>query len=203
MGCVHCERKLGEPFPVRSKVPPEWVDRYAFMRSLPRGLTVAELGVYEGEFSAMLLKWMEPGLDVMVDFWMPYGTPRIKPLQTQEEWDTRYKRVCVKFAKEVADGQVVIHRNTFSNATNKYDDGYFDFIHHDGDKTYDHVYCTLEDWWPLLRPGGLWMGKDFACVIDNDVIGAVMDFHRSHDDAAFIGITRADWSPSYVLRKDM
>lgn len=202
MACMHCERVMGGPMPPRCKVPPEWVDRYAFMRSLPQGLTVAELGVYNGDFSEMLLKFLEPKLDVMVDFWTPYGTPRIKPLETQGVWDARYEKARSRFADQVECNQVQIYRETFSQNARRHSQEKFDFIHHDGDKTSDHVYWTLADWWPLLKQGGYWMGKDFAVVIDNGVIPGVLDFLKTQQDATFLGITRADWSPSYILRKE-
>ncbi len=187
----------GETLPPVMKVPPRWVDSRAFWASLPRKLRVVQLGVYWGHSASELREVLQPEELHLIDFWKPYGVPRIKALEPQERWDKRYRTVQEKFA---GCAGVNILRRSFGEACPLFANMSVDVIYHDGDATEAHARETLSDWWRTLKPGGLFMGTGFAVIIDNGVIPAVVEF-SSRPDVEFMGITRCDSPPCYVLKK--
>ena len=53
-----------------------------------------------------------------------------------------------------------------------------DVIHIDAGHDYRSVYCDIEIWWPLLRPGGILIGDDYKPASE----GGFVEVRRAFDD---------------------
>lgn len=72
-----------------------------------------------------------------------------------------YQSVTRKFSREVASGQVTIHRKLSAEAAREFPDNYFDWIYIDGDHQYEFVKKDLEFFYPKVKPGGFITGDDY------------------------------------------
>lgn len=109
----------------------------------------AELGVAKGSFSASLLQ--RSGLKVLfsIDRW-------------NDHHDLSEYVGALEKLNKFASRSVVI-RSTFEEALPHFrEQPPLDFIYVDGyAHTGQEAGKTLEDWWPLLRPGGVFAGHDY------------------------------------------
>lgn len=111
--------------------------------------TAVELGVAKGEYSEELLE--NPKVDRLysIDRWANDG----------QHNDAEYLSVLRRFEKY--DQRSIIIRREFEVAA-KFFKPIFDSIYIDG---YAHTGQengnTLDNWWPLLKPGGIFAGHDY------------------------------------------
>src|SRR3974377_1352387 len=123
-------------------------DRPALLQRLPRQAVGAEVGVWRGDFSALLLQFAAPEELHLIDPW------RFRP-ELPNRWYGG------KLAKDqrgedrvhLAGGQrcrgassVRVHRLTSIDAAQTFADDYFDWIYIDGDHSYDAVLADLKAW---------------------------------------------------------
>jgi hypothetical protein len=87
---------------------------------------VAELGVWQGDFSAAILRITQPKELHLIDPW-----DLLEPGEKANADLTRSR-----FENEIASGQVVIHRGFSHQELKKFSDGYFDWVYVDSDHTY-------------------------------------------------------------------
>lgn len=168
-----------------------------------------QLGVERGIFSAQLLdRWQSCKRFVLVDLWAP-------PYDFQSEVDGRlvnYTNVNIETCKDRR-----------ASCADKYRGEQFDFIYIDGRHDYKGVSEDLEQWWPLLRPGGIFAGHDYLSAADvPDEIqddwsinydgtvdalgraakGAVDEFANKHSLQLTISYKENPWS-TWALRKPL
>lgn len=110
-----------------------------------------ELGVAEGEFSDQVLS-EQPAVSkwYSVDMWAG-----------DRGHDVHQRTRAQQRLQLHGDRSVVIHAR-FADALDRFSDHYFDFVYIDG---YAHTGQdggqTLTDWWPKLKPGGVFAGDDY------------------------------------------
>ena len=64
---------------------------------------------------------------------------------------------------EIKTGRYTFLRGTFESHVNSFDDETFDFIFIDGyANSGQENGKTLDDWWPKLKPGGIFSGHDYC-----------------------------------------
>ncbi len=103
--------------------------RTALLRLLPQRAVVAELGVAEGEFSRQILDLALPSQMHLVDPWQHQdlqeylGDPANLSNQRQE---TRYRYVQQRFAGEIRDQRVFLHRAYSIEAAARFPENFFD-----------------------------------------------------------------------------
>lgn len=145
-------------------------DKRAFLlKMLPTESVGAEIGVWQGDFSAMLLREVRPRLLHLVDPWTFiddsdhagswYGGGRAK---TQADMDSIAAGVASRFASESAGGRIVIQRLPSVHAAAEIDDASLDWVYIDGDHLYGAVAADIEAWWPKVKPTGLLCGDDYG-----------------------------------------
>ena len=149
------------------------------IKHMPKGGIVAELGVFEGFFSQMILTINKPEKLHLIDCW-----------ETQEDFDDlekninannekqeqRYDKVVNKFKKEIENNTVEIHRKYTNDAVNDFPDNYFDWIYIDADHRYNGVLSDLTLYLPKLKKDGMYAGDDYADISYLGVIPAVKHF---------------------------
>jgi hypothetical protein len=117
---------------------------------LPDGGVGIELGVAEGTFSDALLSGSKLEKLYSVDMWMG----------DHKHDDAQYQRARDLLAKYGSRNEVL--RMRFDQALPRFPDEHFDFIYVDGyAHTGEENGQTFRDWWPKLKPGGLFAGDDY------------------------------------------
>ena len=115
---------------------------------VPAGGTVIELGVAAGKFAEEMLT-IAPSIQYIgIDRWADHHDEDEMRTAKDRLWPWR--------------DRVGFHRMTFAEAIPKIPDAFADLIYIDG---YAHTGQeggqTLRDWWPKLRPGGIFAGHDY------------------------------------------
>lgn len=77
---------------------------------------------------------------------------------SQFQLDQQYLQVINMFANQE---HVEIVRDFSEEGSQKFEDGYFDFIYIDAAHDYDSVKKDVEIWWPKLKEGGIFSGHDY------------------------------------------
>ncbi len=142
-------------------------DRRGFLlETLPEGSTGAEVGVWQGDFSARILATVRPVRLHLIDPWMfnpafparAYGGGIAR---SQRDMDAIYQGVIARFADR---SEVEIHRQTSLDAVEEFSDESLDWIYIDGDHSEEAVYADMAAYFPKIKPGGLITGDDYDWV---------------------------------------
>jgi len=136
---------------------------------LPSGSIGAEIGVHEGDFSAVLLESVRPEVLHLVDPWVHEAGPRYEQAWYggqapggQGQLDQRYEAVLDRFARPIAEGVVVVHRQTSKEFLALVDEASLDWVYIDGNHMVDFVRDDLQMSLRAVRPGGLITGDDYV-----------------------------------------
>ncbi len=143
--------------------------RTALLACLPTGAVGAEIGVWKGNFSAILLEELRPKRLHLIDPW------RYQPSEAyastwygsrlaggQAAMDAMHAAVLRRFHRAISREQVVVHRATSHEAADAVPDEYFDWVYIDGDHSYEQVRADLNRYSAKLRSGGLLCGDDYS-----------------------------------------
>lgn len=184
------------------------LDRARLLEMLPRGGTVAEVGVYKGGFSTAIRDHAQPDTLHLIDTWAmdqddeyvrSYGT---KPDSLHRAFDLIQRL----FAEEIAGEKVVVHRDYSMRAATTFPDHTFDWVYIDAMHDYDNVLADLLSYKDKVKPDGFILGHDFINVsagrrANFGVVPAVRDFAASEGFELVVVTNEA--APSYLLaRKD-
>lgn len=138
------------------------------LRAMPKNSVGAEIGVDRGIFSQRILEMVNPSRLHMIDPWKYeegetyekawYGGEVGK---NQGNMDRRYEKVAEKFASQISNNQVIIHRGYSNEVCREFEDNYFDWIYIDGNHLYEFVKQDLELYYRTVKDGGLIAGDDY------------------------------------------
>jgi len=138
------------------------------IRRMPSGpIRGAEIGVFKGQMSAILLSRL-PGLTLyMVDSWAPTeaqpqaykdcGDFHAGLGAEKQERCYREALAAVRFALDRA----VVMRMDSAVAALRVDDGSLDFVFIDADHSLPGVLADIDSWSRKVKPGGLLCGHDY------------------------------------------
>lgn len=170
---------------------------------IPSGTCGAEIGVAQGGFSATILERAKPSKLHLVDAWQHQSVEHLSTdvhNRSQSEQDARHATVLDRFAREIAAGQVVVHRSFSHDAAVLFPDAHFDWIYIDGDHSEQGCTRDLESFLPKVKPDGLIMGHDYTwhSTIPFGVVEAVNAFVLRHR-LDFLALSVSEMFPTYVL----
>jgi predicted O-methyltransferase YrrM len=152
---------------------------------VPDGGTIIELGVAAGEFAAELLAENPAITYIGIDRWSDHHDEAEMQLAMSDLWQWR--------------DRVGFHRMTFTEALPIFPHGYADMVYCDG---YAHTGQeggqTLEDWYPVVKPGGIFAGHDY-CPEYQPTVDAVDAFCVRH--GLELSIIDDGKHPSWWVRK--
>ncbi|MEO6036845.1 MAG: class I SAM-dependent methyltransferase [Saprospiraceae bacterium] len=166
-------------------------NRQKLLELLPKNGEVAELGVYRGDFSALILEITAPAKLHLVDTWEQ------KDLRTLVEQ---------KFAPEIITGQVALHAGLSTAVADDFAEDYFDWIYIDTDHSYNTTKAELEKYSHAIKPNGIIAGHDFIVgnwngSVKYGVIEAVYEFCVRHDwEIIYLTMEQNEY-PSFAIRR--
>lgn len=155
---------------------------------------MAEAGVDHGDFSSRILEITRPDRLHLIDAWHSKryhgGLERI---------------VRERFAKEIAEGRVQLHRGLSTEVLSNFPGGYFDWIYIDTDHSYATTRKELEIARHKLKSGGIIAGHDFVTGNWNGgfrygVVEAVHEFCLKHDWELIALTHETDRHLSFAIR---
>lgn len=142
--------------------------RAFLLRLLPVGSIGAEIGVYRGRFSELLMQVVRPRELHLVDPWkFEQGEAYRKALfggrsqGGQAGMDACLAQVRARFAGDIAAGRVIVHRGYSGDVISRFPDHYFDWIYIDGNHLYEFVKQDLGLAYRKTRAGGVICGDDY------------------------------------------
>lgn len=120
-----------------------------------------ELGVQRGVFTSQTLsRWKSCESYLLVDIWQPLENYADLSNKDQSGQDKNYQETLKNTAKW--KDKIQICRNLTTVCAAVHNTTKFDYIYVDARHDYKGVLRDLEDWWPLLREGGIMAGHDFV-----------------------------------------
>ena len=120
--------------------------------------TGAEIGVYVGEFSRLIMR-SNPQLKLYgVDPWIEYK--EYKELDGQD-FNEMYEETLEKMKTFIKKGEYVVVRKTSMEALKDFKDGSLDFVYIDANHEDPYVTQDIEGWAAKVRPGGIVSGHDY------------------------------------------
>jgi hypothetical protein len=165
-------------------------DRVRMLERLPKGGVAIELGVLAGDFSERILRIVRPERLELVDLFNAVDSPgreRFVPATHQAYVERR-------FAREIADGRVVIRRGLSWEILESFPDETFDLVYIDADHSYPAVRRDLLAALPKTKPSGHIALNDYTCfdhlaMAEVGTVAAVNEICHSHDlDVAFFAL---------------
>jgi hypothetical protein len=141
--------------------------RACILSQIPRNAVCAEIGVYKGDFSELILE-SEPKKLHLIDPWKFEVDPAYAGSwyggtlgKSQASMDSIYKSVLSRFRSQIRSGVVEVHRNISAKSCSQFPDNYFDWIYIDGNHKYEFVKTDLEMFLPKVKLHGLVAGDDY------------------------------------------
>ena len=118
-----------------------------------------EIGCDIGDTAVFLLE-SNPTLFLnSIDPYENYMDWNGRMLNDREEWLTKMTERTNKFP-----GRFKLHRMTSDAAVDSFEDESFDFIFIDGLHTYEQLTIDCANYYPKLKPGGIFAGHDYTVI---------------------------------------
>lgn len=135
------------------------------LESLPAGSIGAEIGVWQGDFSASIITVTRPVRLHLIDPWRS-ATDQDHAgalyARSQDEMNLIHAGVVARFVSEIASGMVTIIRAPSSEAASEIADASLDWVYIDGDHAYEAVRDDIGTYARKVRPGGLVTGDNYT-----------------------------------------
>jgi hypothetical protein len=154
-----------------------------------------EIGVFRGDFSAMILEKNPLYLYLIDPFEHNSETYGDGQMTTAYSDGNDLRIVRGRFRFQISNKQIMIQKQYSFEAVSTFSDDYFDFIYHDGSHLYKDLKSDLNEWMPKLKKGGIMAGHDYAGVFMDDVSRAVDEFCIENNFEMFLlNKTGGDWA---------
>ncbi len=140
--------------------------RGRLLESLPKGGRVAEVGVWEGNFSRRILEICQPAELHLIDPWMyqpEFPNTGFGKRKNEDLMEQKYREVVAAFAD---DPRVTIHRAMSDVALAGFADGHLDWVYLDGNHNAPFIDADIALSLQKVKPDGLITGDDFNWMSD-------------------------------------
>ncbi len=135
--------------------------RGRLLESLPKGGTVAEIGVWEGDFSRRILDICQPRALHLIDPWeyMPaFSNTGFGKKKNADAMEQKWHAVVARFAD---DPRVKVHRGTSETVLPGLPDGSLDWVYIDGNHNEPFIGNDIALCLRKVKPAGIIAGDDF------------------------------------------
>lgn len=162
-----------------------------------KGLTVAEVGVFKGDFSKIIKDVLQPKELHLIDLFSGPMISGDKDGNNIEKilLDPYYENLKQTYS---TDKSVFIRKGTSAEILSSYESDYFDFIYIDADHSYEAVKSDLNQSLNKVKFGGYLGGHDFNAQEFPGVYKAVTEFCSSTGNE-IICLTN-DKLPSFIIK---
>ena len=140
---------------------PREENRRALLEMMPKGAVCAEIGVWDGFFSAQILEITQPRRLHLVDPWLfqpEFNNSAFGRDANSDAMEEKFLAVQDRFA---GDERVVIHRCLSHEALAEFGNGELDWVYLDGNHNYEVVAGDLALSLDKVRADGIIAGDDF------------------------------------------
>jgi len=135
--------------------------RGRLLQSLPKGGVVAEIGVWEGDFSQRILELCQPSELHLIDPWLylpEFSNTGFGKKKNEHLMEQRYQNVVARFAD---DPRVKVQRATSEVALATLPDASLDWVYIDGNHNEPFIGNDLHLCLQKVKPTGIIAGDDF------------------------------------------
>lgn len=145
----------------------------------------AEIGVYIGEFTHLLLRGNPQLMLYAVDAWEEHD--EYNELGGMD-FDDLYARAHRRLAEEIRKKRCVMIRKYSMDALEDVEDESLDFVYIDANHVAPFVQQDIEGWAKKVRKGGIVSGHDYISQksIDYDIIRATNEYTKKHGHKLFV-----------------
>ncbi len=178
---------MSAPGPRAQKMNAKDKVRRNVLKHLGEIKTVAEIGVWRGRFSEILLEMLNPEKLYLIDPWRPtdgggYGDHALTADKNAQDMENVFSFVQNRFADQIASGQVEVIRAFSGEAMPRFADDSLDMVYIDGDHAFDGVMADLHLAYQKVRSGGFIVLDDYHMRgwWGDDVQRAVHQFIAQH-----------------------
>jgi hypothetical protein len=181
--------------------------RKDIVKSLPRGLVTAEVGVYRGLFSSVIVAYCRPSKHYMVDCWEGGEDTATNVYNLDKKTLNGLRNTVRKLRTWIKRGVARPVIGKTPEVAALFDDNELDFVYIDASHDYDAVASDLRAWAPKVRPGGVIAGHDYGFIGTKDnktdwgVKRAVHEFAEYHE-VGHVGYTQEDVQSFYFNRPE-
>lgn len=139
---------------------PELKYREEILKLLPKNGIIAEIGVWDGQFSEQILKYCNPKHLYLIDGWAHQKTDEYPD---GLNWgDSALYNVYQKVLKRFENDHRVTVIKAFSpEAAELFENNFFDCVYIDGNHKYEAVKKDLIAWYNKVKTGGIISGHDY------------------------------------------
>lgn len=135
--------------------------RGRLLKSLPKGGVVAEIGVWEGDFSQRILEICQPKELHLIDPWLylpEFSNTGFGKKKNETLMEQRFHNVVARFQN---DPRVKVHRATSEAALAGFEDGTLDWVYIDGNHNEPFIGTDLKLSLQKVKPNGIIAGDDY------------------------------------------
>ena len=173
-------------------------NRNLLLDVLPQNGVVAELGVFKGYFSEIILQTSKPAELHLIDIWEGAVDCGDKDGNNMEHVNDLYPEYVNLQNKYSNNENVNIHRGRIDDVLYRFPDDYFDWIYIDADHSYESVISDLETSYKKIKINGYITGHDYTPRFSG-VVKAVHEFCGKHN--LQIQYLTEDGCPSFAIQK--
>lgn len=166
---------------------------------LPKKMKIAELGVFKGEFSQIILDKIQPSELFLVDMFPPKMCSGDKD-GNNIVFDNLEKYYDILTKKYKRSKRVKVIKSTTTDFLESIDDEYLDAVYIDADHSYDGVKSDLQLSLKKVKDGGIIMGHDYTNAMFPGVVKAVDEFCLNNN--LKIRYLTEDGCPTYCIFKE-
>lgn len=151
---------------------------------LPENPVAVELGVYQGNFSQMILTIIKPQRLFLIDPFEVgeklYSNDSVQSTAYSTEVDYNRTKTTIESNKEWLQSTTIIKKYSY-DAIHRFGNKVFDFVYHDASHLYEDLKTDLEQWLPKMKAGSLVCGHDYIELEGFGVKQAVDEFCSEHN----------------------
>jgi hypothetical protein len=130
---------------------------------MPRNGLVAEVGVWQGEYSNSILFLNRPKKLYLIDLWG--SAPLLK--NNTDPFGGEDSLKCLEhikkiFKEDIDNGRIELRVGYSTDISNEFEDNYFDWVYIDADHSYTAVLNDLKSYAPKVKNDGYICGHDYV-----------------------------------------
>lgn len=137
--------------------------RVSLLKHMPKNAVCAEIGVWMGEFSDLILKYAQPAKLYLIDCWefQPAfaSEASLGTAKDQRSYDKMYTAVSHRLGQKP---NTEIIRAYSQDAVTQFPDNFLDWLYLDANHSYQHVLRDIRLYLPKIKPGGYITGDDYT-----------------------------------------